>query len=110
MDTFDQYKLSPNIQMETNNRDFIIDVVKRKEVGAFLIEHDIEEEVLEGNLIKIPIKDNKLVLKIYIAYPKFRSLSIPAKAFFKVLKKLKPGTEYFPNLVPEWPQGCPCME
>lgn len=110
MDTFEHHKLSPNIQMETNNRDFIVDVVKNKEVGAFLIEHDIEEEFLEGNLVKIPIKNNKLVLNIYIAYPKFRSLSIPAKAFFKVLKKLKPGTEYFPNLVPGWPQGCPCME
>jgi DNA-binding transcriptional LysR family regulator len=107
LDLFEENQLVPNIQLETNNKDFIIDVVKRKEMGAFLIEHDIEEEFKEGNLVEIPISGHELILKIYIAFLKFQHLSIPAKAFFKVLGKLKPGTKYFPNLVSSWPQNCP---
>lgn len=110
MDIFRENNIKPNIKMETSNQHFIIDVVKRKKVGAFLIEHDIEEEFQNGNLVKIPIKDHRLVLKIYIAYSKFQSLSIPAKAFFRVLSRLKPGTKYFPNLVSTWPQCCPCVD
>ena len=110
LDLFEKNHLKPNIQLETSNTAFIIDVVKHKEVGAFLIEHDIEKEFQKGNLVKIPIHDQKLILKVYVAYPKNQSLSIPAKAFFKVLAKLKPGTKYFPNLVPSWPQGCPCID
>ena len=109
LDLFEQHHLTPNILLETNDTDFIKDVVKRKEVGAFLIEHDIEEEFQERSLVKIPIVEHKLILEIYIAYLRFQSFSIPAKAFFKVLAKLKPGTKYFPNLVSTWPEGCPCM-
>ena len=107
LDLFKENQMVPRILLETNNTDFIKDVVKRKEVGAFLIEQDIEEEFQEGTLVKIPLKDQKLILKIYLAYSKFQNLSIPAKAFFKVLGKLKPGTEYIPNLVPSWPRDCP---
>lgn len=104
LDLFKQQGIGTNIILETSNTDYAIDQVKQAQVGAFLLGRDIAEHIDRKTLVKIPIKGHELFLDIYVACLKEKPLSIPARAFLKILTKLRPGTKYFPRLVSSWPE------
>jgi len=107
MDSFEQQNFKPNILLETNNYDFIKDVVLRGEAGTFLTEAEIDSLAQEEELIKIPVKDHKMSLKIYVAYSTDRPLSLPARTFLECLGRLDQVTKPFPYLAPTWPDDFP---
>jgi DNA-binding transcriptional LysR family regulator len=110
LDLFGKKGLTPNVILETSNTDSILAHVRRKNVGAFLIERDVFGDVREGKLVRIPLLDHQIILKIFIAFVKDHAVSLPTRAFFKILASLEPGTEYFPKLVPSWPDKCPYVD
>jgi len=88
IDTFHKYNLNPNILIETNNVDLIKDIVKKGKALSFLVYSNIKQDLEEGSLKIIPIDDEKIFLKVFIAV-KNDYIPPPTKAFLKLLKKDK---------------------
>jgi len=84
---FKKYKASPNIFMESNNTEFIIDLVERGEGISFLVKPAIVQKVKEKKLAARKIKDNALFLDVSFGHLKNIPLSPAANAFFEIVKK-----------------------
>jgi len=80
--------LVPNILMETNNTDFIKQLVLRGDGISFLVKAAISTELAEKKLVTIPIEDCRIVTDVNIAYLKNQHLSTPAQAFLNILEDL----------------------
>ena len=85
---FDQYKLNPRILMESNNVEFIKDLVQRGEGFSFLVRAAVANEIRDGKLSTLELKGKPLLLDVSIAYLKDQPLSRPAKAFLRLLEEL----------------------
>jgi DNA-binding transcriptional LysR family regulator len=84
-DYFERSRIKPEILIETNKVEFIIELVKQGEGVSFLARRVIEQEITKGNLRAIPIRPQKLFLNIGIAYLKNQQLSPAAKALLNFL-------------------------
>jgi DNA-binding transcriptional LysR family regulator len=87
-DSFLKRGLTPNILMETNNTDFIKQLVRRGDGISFLVRSAVSPELAEGNLVSIPIEDGHIFSDVNIAYLKNQHLSTPAQAFLHILDDL----------------------
>lgn len=87
-DLFARYGRVPNILMETNNVEFIKDLVGRGEGFSFLVKAAVMQDVKEKRLVTPEIRGEHLYLDVSIAYLKDQSLSRPAKAFLRMLETL----------------------
>ena len=87
-DLFARYGRVPNILMETNNVEFIKELVGRGEGFSFLVKAAVVQEVKEKRLVTPQIRGEHLYLDVSIAYLKDQSLSRPAKAFLRMLENL----------------------
>ncbi len=85
---FDHYKLNPRILMESNNVEFIKDLVQRGEGFSFLVRAGVANEIRAGKLSTLELKGKPLLLDVSIAYLKDQPLSRPAKAFLRLLEEL----------------------
>ncbi len=79
---------TPNIFMETGNNEFICNLVQRGEAISFLVKAGVEKKLKEKKLGSVSLIDQNISLDINFAYMKNQSLSPPANAFYKVLKRL----------------------
>lgn len=86
---FEQHHCIPNILMETSNNEFIKQLVQKGEGISILVKACVASEIEEGKLVTIPLKGQRIYLDVSFAYLKNQPLSVPAKAFEKVLKKLR---------------------
>lgn len=98
-EAFTQRGLVPNISMETNNTDFIKQLVIRGAGISFLVKSGILKELEEGKLITVPIKDCEIHADVNIAYLRPQQLSTPAQAFLGLLKALSPEGAPLQNIV-----------
>lgn len=105
LDLFDRHGVTPNVLLETNNSDFIKELLLRGEAGAFLAEAEIASLVQEGKLVRVPIEDHKLALEIYVAYLKDQLPSLPARTFLSLLSRIEDTSKHFPYLVASWPKN-----
>lgn len=77
----------PNIFMETNNTDFIIDLVTRGEAISFLVRASVDKLIKTDQLAAVTLKNQPLLLNVNFAYLKNSPLSPPANAFYEFVKK-----------------------
>ena len=87
---FIQHECTPNILMETGNTELIKDLVQRGEGVSFLVRPSVDIELMENKLATVPLKGQRLFLKVSIAYLKNQSLSNTARAFVDILLQLSP--------------------
>jgi len=86
---FEQHNCTPNTLMETSNNEFIKQLIQRGEGVSILVKACVAEEIEEGKLATVPLKGQRVYLDVSFAYLKNQPLSVPARAFEKVLKKLR---------------------
>ena len=86
---FEQHNCTPNVLMETSNNEFIKQLVQKGEGISILVKACVAAEIDEGKLATIPLKGQRIYLDVSFAYLKKQPLSMPARAFEKVLKKLR---------------------
>jgi len=87
-ETFAQKGLVPNILMETNNTDFIKQLVHRGDGISFLVKAAVSKELENRELVTVPIEDCQIITDVNIAYLKNQHLSTPAQAFLDILDDL----------------------
>jgi DNA-binding transcriptional LysR family regulator len=90
--------LVPNILMETNNTEFIKQVVRRGDYISFLVRVAVSAELKEGKLVTIPIEDCQILASVSIAYLRNQHLSRPAQAFLEFLEELSPGDTHLQSI------------
>lgn len=84
---FEEQRLEPNIFMESNNTDFIIDLVERGEGISFLVKPSVDQKVKENRIAYRYIKNTNIYLDVSFGYLKNTPLSPAANAFYKIVKK-----------------------
>ena len=89
-DAFAQKGLVPNILMETNNTDFIKQLVVRGDGISFLVSAAVSTELEEKKLVTVPIENCQILAGVSIAYLRNQHLSTPAQAFLAILEGLSP--------------------
>ena len=87
-DAFLNQGLTPHILMETNNTDFIKQIVRRGDGISFLVSSAVSAELKEGKLVSIPVEEGQIFADVNIAYLKTQHLSAPAQAFLNILDDL----------------------
>ena len=87
---FIQNECTPNILMETGNTELIKDLVQRGEGLSFLVRPSVDIELMENKLATVPLRGQRLFLKVSIAYLKDQFLSNTARAFVDILLHLAP--------------------
>jgi len=88
LNLYNEHNAKPNVFMESNNTEFIIDLVERKEGISFLVKPATDQKVKEKKLVIRKIKNTEIFLDVSLGYQKNIPLSPAAKAFFDVVKNL----------------------
>ena len=86
-DLYSRNKVVPNVFMESNNTEFIIDLVERGEGISFLVKPSIEQKVKEKKIVMHRLKDIRLFLDVSLGFSKISPLSPAASAFYEVIKR-----------------------
>ncbi|CCK79757.1 LysR family transcriptional regulator [Desulfobacula toluolica] len=86
MDLYKKHNATPNIFMESNNTEFIMNLVERGDGISFLVKPAIDHKTKEKKLISRSLKNTRIFLNVSFAYIKNTPLSPAAKAFFDVFK------------------------
>jgi DNA-binding transcriptional LysR family regulator len=89
-EAFARKGLVPNTLMETNNTDFIKQLVLRGDGISFLVKVAISTELEDRKMVTLPIEDCKIFADVKIAYLKNQHLSTPAQAFLDILEEVSP--------------------
>jgi len=89
--TFADRGFAPNVLLETGNLEFIKEMVEKGEGVSFLVRSAIVQELAEGRIQVIPIRDQDLALEVYIAYLDDGDLSPAARAFLQILEEAREG-------------------
>lgn len=84
---FERLGLSPNVLLETGNLEFIKEMVEQGEGVSFLVRSAISQELAEGRLRIIPVRDQEMHLHVHIAYLEGGDLSPAAQAFLRILEE-----------------------
>jgi DNA-binding transcriptional LysR family regulator len=80
-------KVVPNVFMESNNTEFIINLVERGEGISFLVKPSIEQKVNEKKIVMHRLKEIRLFLDVSLGFSKGNPLSPAASAFYEVIKR-----------------------
>ena len=86
-DLFKKNKRVPNVFMESNNTEFIIDLVERGEGVSFLVKPSIEQKMKEKKIVMHRLKNIRLFLDVSLGFSKNTPLSPAATAFYGVVKR-----------------------
>jgi DNA-binding transcriptional LysR family regulator len=78
-------KIRLNMVAQTSNMEFIKQLVKQEQAVSFVVRSSVETELSQGELISVPVKPKKLLLKIFIAHLRDYELPFAAKAFLDYL-------------------------
>ncbi|MCP4669785.1 MAG: LysR family transcriptional regulator [Desulfobacula sp.] len=93
---YKKHNALPNVFMESNNTEFITDLVERKEGISFLVKPATDQKVKEKKLVIRRLKDTEIFLDVSMGYSKQTPLSPAATAFYDVVKN---------SFIEETPQG-----
>jgi DNA-binding transcriptional LysR family regulator len=80
-------KVVPNVFMESNNTEFIINLVERGEGISFLVKPSIEQKVNEKKIVMHRLKEIRLFLDVSLGFSKISPLSPAAAALYEVIKR-----------------------
>jgi DNA-binding transcriptional LysR family regulator len=86
-DLFARQGLAPNVLVETGNLEFIKEMVEKGEGVSFLVRSGIAQEIADGKIRVIPVRDQPMKLQVFIAYLEDGDLSPAAGAFLKILEE-----------------------
>jgi DNA-binding transcriptional LysR family regulator len=78
-------KIELDVVAQTSNMEFIKQLVKQEQAISFVVKSSVETELSQGELISVPVKPKKLLLKIFIARLRDYELPFAAKAFLDYL-------------------------
>ncbi|MDW7711069.1 MAG: LysR substrate-binding domain-containing protein [Deferrisomatales bacterium] len=84
---FEDRGLAPTVLLETSNLEFIKEMVEKGEGVSFLVRSAVVQELEEGRLQVIPVRDQEMTLPVYIAYREADELSPAARAFLVILEE-----------------------
>ena len=90
---FQRHKVPLNMDVEMPTVETIRRLVQLNEGVAFLPRMCVEQEIKQGLLHEIRVKELNVERKIRLVYPARRALSHAAKAFLDVVKKSNQETE-----------------
>lgn len=82
----------PNVLMETSSTEFIKQLVQRGDGVSILVKAAVAAELKEKKLATVGLDGFTDCLDVSIAYLENQPLSLPAKAFINILKKIKPDS------------------
>jgi DNA-binding transcriptional LysR family regulator len=85
---FSKKGLVPNVLMETNNIEFIKQFVQWGDGISFVRREAVAAELKEEKLAALPLEGKQMSVDVNIAYLKHQALSLPARVFVDMLKKL----------------------
>lgn len=85
---FSKRRITPNVLMETGNTEFIKQLVQRGEGLSFLVLDSVAAEIRDKKLATVPLRGERPLLDVSIAYLKGQHLSHPARAFVDILTKM----------------------
>jgi DNA-binding transcriptional LysR family regulator len=84
---FQRQKIELNMDVEMPTVESIRKLVQRNEGVAFLPHMCVEQELEQGTLREVQVKEFNVVRKIYLVYPANRTLSHAARAFLEIVGK-----------------------
>jgi DNA-binding transcriptional LysR family regulator len=84
---FQRQKIQLNMDVEMPTVESIRKLVQRNEGVAFLPHMCVEQELEQGTLREIKVKELEIERKIYLVYPSDRSLSHAARAFLELVRQ-----------------------
>jgi DNA-binding transcriptional LysR family regulator len=87
VDLYRNNDMVPIVFMESNNTEFIINLVEKGEGISFLVKPSIEQKVYEKRIVMHRLKDNRLFLDVSLGFSKNNPLSPAASAFYEVIKR-----------------------
>ena len=90
---FQRHRVPLNMDVEMPTVETICRLVQDNEGVAFLPRMCVEQEIKQGLLHEIRVKELNLERKIRLVYPARRALSHAAKAFLEVVKRASPEAE-----------------
>jgi DNA-binding transcriptional LysR family regulator len=80
--------MTPKILMETDNAEFIKQLVQRDEGISFLLRQAVDVELKEKKLASVAVKETPMFIDVNIAFMRHQPLSSPAEAFLELIKSL----------------------
>jgi len=83
---FQRYKVPLNMDVEMPTVESIRKMVQRNEGVAFLPKMCVEQELRQGRLREVRVKELSMERKIRLVYPARRALSHAARAFLELIK------------------------
>jgi DNA-binding transcriptional LysR family regulator len=87
VDLYEKQNIIPNVFMESNNTEFIIDLVERGEGISFLVKPSVEHKVKTKKIAVRRLKGIRLFLDVSLGFSKNIPLSPAATAFYDVVKR-----------------------
>ena len=96
LELYRKHNARPNVFMESNNTEFITDLVVRGDGISFLVKPATDQKVKEKKLVVRKLKDMQIFLDVSMGFSKRIPLSPAAKAFYDVVKN---------SFIEETPQG-----
>jgi DNA-binding transcriptional LysR family regulator len=87
MDLYEKQGVIPNVFMESNNTEFIIDLVERGEGISFLVKPSVEHKIKTKKIAVRRLKGIRLFLDVSLGFSKNTPLSPAATAFYEVVKR-----------------------
>ena len=87
MREFQRHKVQLNMDVEMPTLETIKRMVERNEGVAFLPQMCVLQEIGQGSLREIPVKEMSVERKIRLVLPARRNLSHAAKAFLELVQK-----------------------
>ena len=88
-EAFSRHGLIPHTLLETGNVDCIKDTVANGEAISFLLHSFLDEDLENGRLRVIPIRDERIYLDVNIVYLKNQPLTPAANEFLNILMEVK---------------------
>jgi len=86
---FSRHGVIPHTLLETGNVDCIKDTVANGEAVSFLLHSFLDEDLENGRLRVIPIRDERIYLDVNIVYLKNQPLTPAANEFLNILMEVK---------------------
>jgi DNA-binding transcriptional LysR family regulator len=89
--------IAPSVFIETGNVDFIKELVRMSKAVTFLARMGADQDIAQGALRAIPIREGPFTMHIDVVVGKDKRLSKAAEAFIKGLFSDKGGDDYAPK-------------
>ena len=96
LELYIKHNTKPNVFMESNNTEFITDLVERGDGISFLVKPATDKKVKDKKLVVRKLKNTQIFLDVSLGFSKEDPLSPAAKAFYDVVKN---------SFIEETPQG-----